>query len=386
MTAHDPSFGRPGGILGWLGLGLRRTDGAAESGSPAELAPGDRRTIARLRQLEEIGAFLSYHKLEATAPTLVIAYNYLTGSDPQLVRLIDRRMQAREPVTLPWLDEMLERNERGDELTKLAQLMQRLESSIDEFGKTSHDAHRATSEYNTALEAHVTELEQVTKAGAVISELATIAKVMLKRTRDIEKQMLRSEAQTRTLKRRLQEARRSADEDHLTGLPNRRAFETRFEEEYSQARAASETLIVAFCDIDNFKLVNDRHGHEAGDRVLKLVAESLARISDDRCHIARHGGEEFVVLFRDIPIESAFARLDKLRDQLSERRLVNRATEQSFGQITFSGGMADVFAYPDRRVALKAADAALYRAKLGGRNRITLANSDDGAELTRNAA
>ena len=190
--------------------------------------------------------------------------------------------------------------------------------------------------------------------------------------------MLRSEAQTRSLKRRLDEARRSAEEDHLTGLPNRRAFEARFEQEYREAFAAADPLCIAFCDIDNFKAINDTHGHEAGDRVLKVVAESLARISDDRCHVARHGGEEFVLLFRDQSLVQASARLDKLRENLAERRLVNRATEQPFGQITFSGGVADAFAYPDRRTALKAADAALYRAKQSGRNRIEQARTEDG--------
>ena len=375
MTAHDPSLARTsGGLLGWLGLGGRRP---AEPDSPAAEARRDRRDGPRLRQLEEIGSFLSYHQLEISANTLTIAWNYLSGADPQLARLIDRQMQARKPVTLEWLDEVLARPGEGDEVETLTKLMQRLEASIDEFGKTSRDAHKATSDYHTALEEHVNELEQVTRAGEVISELATIAKVMLKRTRGIEQQMLRSEAQTRALKRRLDEARRSAEEDHLTGLPNRRAFDARFAEEFRDARAAAEALSVAFCDIDHFKKVNDTHGHDAGDRVLKLVAECLARISDDRCHVARHGGEEFVLLFRDCTAEQALERLDKLREQLADRRLVNRATDVPFGQITFSGGIADVFACGDPRTALKAADAALYRAKQEGRNRILIAGPDD---------
>ena len=380
MTAHDPSLSRnsarnSGSLLSWLGLGQRR---AADVESAAAGVHGERRDAPRLRQLEEIGSFLSYHQLEVTAHTLTIASNYLSGADPQLVRLIDRQMQSRKPVTLDWLDEVLARPGEHDELATLTMLMQRLESSIDEFGKTSRDAHKATSDYHSALEEHVTELEQVTRAGEVISELASIAKVMLKRTRGIEQQMLRSEAQTRALKRRLDEARRSAEEDHLTGLPNRRAFEARFAEEFRDARAAAEALSVAFCDIDHFKKVNDSHGHDAGDRVLKLVAECLARISDDRCHVARHGGEEFVLLFRDCTAEQALERLDKLREQLADRRLVNRATDIPFGQITFSGGIADVFACGDPRTALKAADAALYRAKQDGRNRILIAAPDEG--------
>ena len=375
MTAHDPSLTKNAGLLGWLGFG-KKHEADQSPGEPAE-APIDRRENLRRRQLDEVCSFLAYHQLEVSALTLSIAHNYLTGNDPNLVRLIDRQMQARQPVTLDWLDEVLNRNERGEELAQLTQLMERLESSIEDFAKTSKEAQSATSEYHSALEEHVNELEQVNRAGTVISELATIAKVMLKRTRDIEMQMLRSEAKTRSLRKRLEEARRSAEEDHLTGLPNRRAFEVRFQEEFRAARAAAEPLCVAFCDIDHFKAVNDTHGHDAGDRVLKTIAENLSRISGERCHIARHGGEEFVLLFRGTTRDEAFAELDRLRAQLAERRLVNKATDIPFGQITFSGGIADVFACGDPRSALRAADAALYRAKQEGRNRVLIATEQD---------
>jgi diguanylate cyclase len=373
MDGHNQTPGRAGGLLGWLGLG--RMDAQAEAATSA--GTGDRRDAVRMRSLELVGAFLSRHQLEVSAGTLTIAQHYISGSDPAIVRLIDRQLQSGRPVTQEWLDQALARNERSDELAMLAQLMQRLESSIDEFSKTSREARSATSDYGSALEEHVGELEQVSRAGEVISELASITKVMLKRTRDIEKQMVRSEAQTRTLKRRLEEAKRSAEEDHLTGLPNRRAFETRFEEEFREARAAMDTLCVAFCDIDHFKRVNDQHGHEAGDRVIRLVADALSRISNDRCHVARHGGEEFVMLFRGLSVRDVHEQLDRLREQLSERRLVNRATDEPFGQITFSGGIADVFASGDPRNALRAADIALYRAKQEGRNRIEVATSAD---------
>ncbi len=384
MTAHDSTFARShGGLLGWLGLGSRPV------AEPSEPIDGDAQTARRATpqqcQLDEISGFLGTHQLPVTALTLVTAWNYLTGADSQVVRTIDRQLQHRLPLTVEWLEEVLGAG-KGDDLVQLGELMQRLEVSIDEFAKTSRDAHSATSQYHSALEEHVGELEQVTKAGEVISELATIAKVMMRRTRDIERQMLRSEAQTRALRRRLDETRRSAEEDHLTGLPNRRAFEALFDEAYRVARASTEVLCVAFCDIDNFKKINDAHGHEAGDRVLKLVADSLARISNDSCHVARHGGEEFVMLFRGQNLEEALAKLDALRETLAERRLVNRANDQPFGQVTFSAGIADVFISGDPRTALRAADTALYRAKLNGRNRIELATKEDCAPPQLDAA
>jgi diguanylate cyclase len=376
MTAHVPNLSRSGsGLLGWFGFGPRPADPVAAPGAAAPQQP-ERRGALQSRQLEEIGNFLALHKIEVTPLALTTAWTYLTGADSKVVRAIDRQIQTRQPITIAWLEENLA-DTNGDDLALLTQLMERLESSIDEFGKTSRDAHNATSDYQSALEEHVNELTQVTKAGEVISELATIAKVMLRRTRDIEKQMLRSEAQTRALRRRLDEARRSAEEDHLTGLPNRRSFEATYAEQYRLARAATETLSVAFCDIDHFKAINDTHGHEAGDRVLKLVADCFARISGDHCHVARHGGEEFVMLIRGAAPGDAFDKLDRLRQELADRRLVNRATEQPFGQVSFSAGIADVFECGDPRTALRAADAALYRAKQNGRNRVEVATDED---------
>ncbi|MEY4473088.1 MAG: hypothetical protein RL671_1392 [Pseudomonadota bacterium] len=372
MTAHDSSLHRRSGLLGWLGLGGREP--SDQQPAPVSI---DRRQSSRDRHLDEIGGFLSYHQLEVNAQTLAIASNYLTGNDPDVVRLIDRRIQAREPVTLDWLEEALREQDASSEAKQLDRLMQRLEHGVEEFGQTSRAAREATSAYHSELSVKAGELEAVPTTGAVITELASITRAMLRRTVEIEKAMLRSEEQTRSLKHRLEETRRSAEEDHLTGLPNRRAFEALYQAEYRAARAAAEPLCVAFCDIDHFKRVNDTHGHDAGDRVLKLVAENFARISNERCHVARHGGEEFVVLFRAARVDDAFEKLDRLRAQLADRRLVNRATDLPIGQVTFSAGIADVFASGDRRLALKAADAALYRAKLDGRNRIMIAEPDE---------
>ena len=186
--------------------------------------------------------------------------------------------------------------------------------------------------------------------------------------------MNRSALQSQVLRRSLDDARKAAEEDQLTGLPNRRSFEARYMKEFAEAQAAGEHLCIAFCDIDFFKQVNDTHGHEAGDRVLRSVAGNLGRIADARCHVARHGGEEFVILLRGRTLQEAWEVLDDARSRQAERRLVNRANDVPFGKITFSGGVANVFAYPDPRAALRAADSALYQAKSEGRNRIAVAD------------
>lgn len=376
MSEND---GKSKGILRWLGLGAApREDVEIEGVEVAEAAPEpveseDPRERRRKQLLTDIGSFLLTHRLEVNSFTLAIAHDVLTGADPKLARLLEERVISRQPVSMHWLEDACRSSGRNDGVAQLDALMTKLEHSIQDFGQTTVAAKSAASDYNSALEQHVNELEQVSKAGVVITELANIARLMLDRTREIEKEMSRSEIQTRSLQRSLEEARRSAEMDHLTGLPNRRAFEAVLERETAAAVEASEPLCVAICDIDHFKRVNDTHGHEAGDRVIRAVAQTLAKISNEHCHVARHGGEEFVVLFRGKTIEEAWQVLDEARDAMAERRLVNRATDIPFGRITFSGGIADVLSHPNPRDAMKAADDALYAAKAAGRNLIVKA-------------
>jgi diguanylate cyclase len=379
MTAHDPQFHREArGLLGWLGFRSREADELPQpddTAAAAEEAGGihDPRERRRRQVLDDVSRFLVTHRLEVSNFTLSIAYDVITGGDLKLAQKIEERVSSRQPVTLEWLERTSRNSGRDDGTAALQALMGRLESTIDEFARATTAARTATHDYSSALETHVDELEQVSKAGAVISELASIARIMLDRTREIEQEMSRSEMQTRSLQKNLDEARRSAETDHLTGLPNRRAFEQRFESELAAAEEAGEPVCIAFCDIDHFKRVNDTHGHDAGDRVLRAVASALAKISDDRCHVARHGGEEFVILFRGKSLDEAAAALDAARVAMSERRMVNRATDVPFGRITFSAGIADLADHPDPRTALRAADDALYAAKAQGRNCIAKA-------------
>lgn len=376
MSVHDPLLPRRSttkGLLDWLRFGEPedpvQDTVAQDDVAPPELEETPRRA-ARRELLGDITAFLMAHDLEVNSFTLSVAYDYLGGDNTRLHRSIDQRLKDRHPLTQPWL-ETATHNGQKDQAEALHRMMERMEADIDSFGSVAKDATSVTSHYNKALAAHVDDLDRA-ETPPVEALLAT-ARAMLDRTRVLEQDMLRSEAQTKALRRSLDQARRRADHDHLTGLPNRRAFESRFEREHAAAKAKGEQLSIAFVDIDHFKRINDQHGHDAGDRVLKTVAETLSHISDDRCHVARHGGEEFVVLLRGRSIHEAWEVLDETRQLMASRKMVNRANDTPFGQVTFSAGIADVFAFDDPRAALGAADKALYRAKDQGRNRVVLA-------------
>ena len=181
--------------------------------------------------------------------------------------------------------------------------------------------------------------------------------------------MQRSEQEVQQLRKNLAKAQRDAHVDQLTGLPNRRAFAEVFAREFAEAKEGDQTLALAICDIDLFKRVNDQHGHDTGDRVIRAVGQALNQISG-QCHVARHGGEEFVMLFRGQTYDEAISALDQTRTNLANKRFKDRDSGLAIGAVTFSGGVVDACAFADTASALRAADEALYRAKDAGRNRI----------------
>jgi diguanylate cyclase len=317
-------------------------------------APG---RAARRELLEEIAEFLLRHDLDVSARNLAVAHAAFSGADLVLAGRIAEQERAAQPIDQLWLDHAApeEEPDRSAEQkeAELERLMTRLDSSISSFAETSRKAGGTTAAYGDSLQQHV-----------------GLTRAMLERTREVEQEMKRNSEEADALRESLERARRDAEIDHLTGLPNRRAFEAVLQREVREAQAEIDNLTVAICDIDHFKAVNDNHGHETGDRVIQAVAQVLARISGERCHVARHGGEEFVLLFRGKTVAEAAAILDEARESLATRHFVNRTTDQPFGQITFSGGVANVFAHSDPREALGAADAALYHAKSAGRNRV----------------
>lgn len=325
--------------------------------------------------LDQISEFLLAHDLDISTENLDIARRAFSGEDLALAsRLSDRQLKG-ERIDQAWLIEAAgggstEIDEGEQQRAELDRLMGRLDTSLATFSAVTTRAHGTTAAYGESLQEQVGRIGQIDPTGEMITSLAGIAKAMLERTREIEQEMKKSSEEASKLRTSLDRARRDAEIDHLTGLPNRRAFEAVYDSNYRAAQAEIDNLSVAFVDIDRFKSVNDTHGHETGDRVIQAVSEVLSRISDDRCHVARHGGEEFVVLFRGRTVPEATVILDQAREQLAARNFINRTTDEPIGRITFSGGVADVFAYADPRQALKAADQALYRAKAEGRNRI----------------
>lgn len=175
----------------------------------------------------------------------------------------------------------------------------------------------------------------------------------------------------RELKNKLQFALENAAHDPLTGLFNRRYFERRLREECAHAKRHRRPFAIVMVDLDHFKLVNDTYGHEDGDRVLRHISEVIqAQLREDDVS-CRYGGEEFVLLLRGTTGPAARVVANRLRANLAAQPLP-LGPKNELRHVTFSGGVAaadDRNAYNADDIVSRA-DAALYRAKKAGRNRV----------------
>jgi len=351
-----------------LGNWLR--SGAAD---PVEhAADGGDRSDTRGILLDSIRAFLVDNDLEVNPANLATAYHVASGSKPRLAFQVSQ-LSANGGVTQQWLDAHPEHQSEAREIEMSRKMMNELDELVAQFSRQTTAARSAANDYTSDLQRHAFELEEMGGGSDLVTRLISLTQRMAQRTRTIEDELGSREKEARKLRRQMGQMKRDAEQDHLTGLPNRRAFEAQFAADCEKAGAEGEPLSIAFCDVDHFKKVNDTHGHDTGDRVLKMVAKVLGRISNDRCNVARHGGEEFVLLFRGKDTLQAKEALDQARETLGALRLVNRDTREPIGHVTFSAGVADVFASEDPRSALRAADEALYKAKNSGRNQVLVA-------------
>ena len=158
--------------------------------------------------------------------------------------------------------------------------------------------------------------------------------------------------------------------DSLTGLYNHTTTKERLEQELARARRLKNNLSLAMLDLDRFKLVNDTHGHPAGDRVLKSLAHLLMRRLRAVDTAGRYGGEEFAVILPNTISWEAESVLNELREGFAKIR--HQSGEAEF-YVTFSCGIASYPQYDTAAALSDAADRALYAAKTQGRNRIALA-------------
>lgn len=245
-----------------------------------------------------------------------------------------------------------------------------------------------TGAYHDKIAAHarrITETQDLAALSPVLDEVMRDTRQILDATRksrdDLEqarKQARDAETRIHELQKELETASHNMRHDQLTGALNRRGLEETFQKECARAQRSDSHFCVALLDIDNFKKLNDTHGHDAGDMALvhlvSLVRENL-RPTDT---VARLGGEEFIILYPESSLEEATAALVRLQRQLTKRLFLS---DDSKILITFSAGLSIWQAGEPMDAVIKRADEAMYEAKRTGKNRVVTRKPDPASPL-----
>ncbi|MDQ1258371.1 MAG: hypothetical protein QG643_193 [Pseudomonadota bacterium] len=207
---------------------------------------------------------------------------------------------------------------------------------------------------------------------AEATEQAHLREIISAANRDLEEKVRLRTLELEAANRKLEDL---SSTDALTGLANRRRFDTVWELEWQRALRQGFALAVAMIDVDHFKDYNDHYGHQAGDDCLRRLAQVLAAASQRSGELAaRYGGEEFVIVLPAVNAEDAMANAERIRSAVQALNIVN-AVDIPAGMLTVSIGVACRVptAHDSPASLLRAADAALYEAKHQGRNRVCFA-------------
>ena len=338
--------------------------------APVPAAPADDPGQRALARVCDLG-------LPLTPAMFELWHTYYADPASDLAGAVDALLASGQPITAQHCAEIVGRLSPAWS----AATGQRVRETIEEIGQAVSEMGSAAADYR----AHLTDASQAMRAGPAPSQIADMLKDLVVRTQEMVRrgaaleEVMDGAAETiDALQRVITQARAEALTDGLTGLSNRKAFDQRIARLVAEAAAEPEPeLAPGFClillDIDHFKAFNDTYGHQLGDHVLRLVSRVLVDGIKGRDLAARYGGEEFAVLLPDTAAGGGRIVADALRRAVGDKDLVNRTTGERLGQITLSAGVAAYAPGQSVEEVIRAADAALYRAKCAGRDRTVVA-------------
>ncbi len=242
------------------------------------------------------------------------------------------------------------------------------------------DFAEATSEYHDKIEGcaekissanDISELESV--LGEVMRETRTI-QINAQRSRDelrsTQKKVEESELRIKELERELETTGDLVRHDQLTGVLNRRGLEDIFNKEIGRSKRHDTVMCVALLDIDNFKKLNDSLGHDVGDQALIHLATVCRETLRPQDTVARFGGEEFIILLPETPLNDAVIAMTRLQRELTKKFFLS-GNEKVL--ITFSAGVTQMQNEDTQASVIKRADTAMYEAKRTGKNKVLTA-------------
>jgi diguanylate cyclase len=263
---------------------------------------------------------------------------------------------------------------------ELSHAKARIKSMLSGFVAHLANFNQSTGEYHDKMGDYAGKIGSANDIG----ELADVVDEVMRETRAIQVSVERSRQEMQTMQVRVEEADKEITRlnqelaqtsqlvrhDHLTGALNRKGLEETIDRELARAKRRNSPMCLGLIDLDNFKRLNDTYGHQTGDEALVHLAQVARRCMRPNDTLARYGGEEFVILLPDTDLEGAVAAITRLQRSLTRNFFL---CENEKLLITFSAGVAQFAEGEGRDQAIARADAAMYKAKQTGKNRVIAA-------------
>lgn len=248
-------------------------------------------------------------------------------------------------------------------------MVNNLSDSLDQTSKQTNSYSRALKDNLTILGAH----EVDSAITPVLNELTANANAICSANELFQGELSAAQSEINMLKAELEKSKNEANTDPLTGLFNRRVFESIYHQ-FVEENDDSDDLALIIMDIDKFKVFNDTHGHLLGDQILKFVGQLLKKECEEPVVPVRFGGEEFALLCPSYCIEQAQQVAENIRVKLSSIPFSNKRTGKKIPPVTASFGVAIKKREEILVNIIERADQALYAAKNAGRNQVMLAS------------
>lgn len=321
---------------------------------------------------------MAHEGIPANPENFAIWYGFYSGKNAALVKAIEVLAGNNQTFDGEICGDLYDKfigAETGRQAVKDAgeRIQSQLESVIGMLGEASEGAgHYRDRLHDASVTLGGDDVGLDGLKGLVQSLMADTQKVA-EQNRLLDDRLKQSSQQMQNLREELDVAQREAMTDGLTGIPNRKFFDMNLRQAVMDSMESDKALSLLMLDIDFFKKFNDEHGHQIGDEVLKLVGRVLQSSIKGRDVAARYGGEEFSIILPDTTLQNAVLVGEYIRKSMASRRIVRRNSGAALGNITVSIGAAQYEVGEAMSSVIERADAALYRAKDGGRNRVMAA-------------
>ncbi len=305
-------------------------------------------------------------------------FAYYSHLHPELTRAVDIIAKGNKPADAAQMGQLYDSflHEKAAEQETITKVNDRLQETLGRVQGMIAEVGTQTSQFNSTLSGATDKLDHdgmnPDAVKSIVGQLVEDAKAMMAQNEALQKKIAESSAELTGLKQDLVNVREEAMTDGLTGIFNRKAFDMRLLQAAAEATSEGEPLSLILVDIDYFKKFNDTHGHQAGDQIIRLVAQTFQRGLKGQDTAARYGGEEFAIILPNTLAENAARVGEVLRKTVANKEVVNRVNQQHLGQITISVGVSQYRHGEALETLIERADAALYKAKQNGRNRVEL--------------